>query len=166
MQEFDWSKFSLKIYIDAPMQQVHEAWTTRRNLEKWFLRKAEFTNASGMVRHEDSLIRVGDNYEWMWHGHPDTTVEHGTIIENNENDFLRFSFGKAGIVSVNLKAVEGLTEMILTQENIPTDDKSRANYHVGCSTGWTFYFANLKSILEGGIDLRNKNPKLTNVINS
>ena len=30
------------------------------------------------------------------------------------------------------------------------DDASRANYHLGCLTGWTFYLANLKSILEGG----------------
>jgi hypothetical protein len=37
---------------------------------------------------------------------------------------------------------------------------------VGCGEGWTFYLTNLKSILEGGVDLRNKEMKLKNVINS
>jgi len=59
-----------------------------------------------------------------------------------------------------------MTEMILTQDQIPTDEQSRYDYHVGCSTGWSFYEGNIKSVLEGGMDLRNKNPGLTNVINS
>jgi hypothetical protein len=40
------------------------------------------------------------------------------------------------------------------------------NYHLGCKTGWTFYLANLKSLMEGGIDLRNKNEKIQRVINA
>jgi len=54
----------------------------------------------------------------------------------------------------------------LTQSQIPLDDHSRMSYYVGCTRGWTFYLANLKSILEGGIDLRNKNNKLLHVINT
>ena len=46
----------------------------------------------------------------------------------------------------------------------PTDDKAKENWHIGCKTGWTFYMANMKSMLEGGIDLRNKNEKIQNVI--
>ena len=56
--------------------------------------------------------------------------------------------------------------MELTQEKIPLDEESKVNYHLGCMEGWTFYLANLKSILEGGIDLRNKNVNLTKVINA
>ncbi|MFI5196443.1 MAG: SRPBCC domain-containing protein [Chitinophagales bacterium] len=75
-------------------------------------------------------------------------------------------FTKAGIVTVQLKDMGDATEMILTQTQIPTDEQSRMNFHVGCSTGWTFYFANIKSILEGGLDLRNKSLSYSNVINS
>jgi hypothetical protein len=39
-------------------------------------------------------------------------------------------------------------------------------YHVGCKTGWTFYLANIKSLYEGGKDLRNKNDKLQQMLNS
>ena len=54
----------------------------------------------------------------------------------------------------------------LTQDNIPPDDNPATNLHIGCGEGWTFYLANLKSYLEGGIDLRNKNEKIQGVINS
>jgi len=54
----------------------------------------------------------------------------------------------------------------LWQENIPGDEDSKVNLHMGCTKGWTFYLTNLKSILEGGIDLRNKNISLKNVVNA
>ncbi len=166
MSQYDWSRFSQKIYINAPVQKVYDKWTTRAGLESWFLRKAEFKTPDGVLKEHDSLIQKGDTYEWMWHGHPDTTVEHGVVTEANGKDRFRFVFGKAGIVTVQLTDHGDVTEMLLTQDSIPTDEESKANYHVGCSTGWTFYEANIKSILEGGLDLRNKNPAYTNVINS
>ncbi len=166
MSNFDWSTFSLKIYIDAPKQVVYNSWAIPQNLEGWFLREANFSMADGKYRPKTEQVCIGDTYEWKWHGYCDNVCEHGTILETNGSDCFKFQFGKAGLVSVFLKEVKGKTELILKQENIPTDDKSKADYHVGCSTGWTFYFANLKSILEGGLDLRNKDPELTNVINS
>ena len=41
-----------------------------------------------------------------------------------------------------------------------------ASIYVDCSYGWTFFLANLKSVLEGGIDLRNRNVDIKNVVNS
>lgn len=167
MKPIDWSRFAHKIYLIVPMQRVYDAWTTRRNIESWFLRKGEFRMADGSIRPDDSPVQKGDTYEWMWHGHPDTTVEHGTITEANGKDRFQFVFGNAGVVTVSLKAVESnVTEMILVQDQIPDDERGRYDFHVGCSTGWTFYEANIKSILEGGMDLRNKNMAYTNVINS
>lgn len=166
MSQYDWSKFVQKIYIKAPMQAVYNAWTTRAGLESWFLRIAEFKTPDGTIREDGSPVQAGDTYSWLWHGHPDTTAEYGTVTEANGKDRFRFIFGKAGVVTIQLTDHGGLTEMLLTQDQIPTDEESKANYHVGCSTGWAFYEGNIKSILEGGLDLRNKNPALTNVINS
>jgi hypothetical protein len=39
-------------------------------------------------------------------------------------------------------------------------------FFIECGLGWTFYLANLKSILEGGLDLRNKNPEIQKMINA
>lgn len=156
----------MKIYLNAGMPQVYDAWTTRTGLEKWFLRKAEFTKPGGGIREDNSHVQKDDTYEWMWHGHPDTTAEHGVVTEANGTDRFQFIFGEAGVVTVQLRQVDDATELILTQDNIPTDEHGKTSYHVGCSTGWTFYFANIKSVLEGGSDLRNKNMAYKGVINS
>lgn len=166
MPQRDWSKFSLKIYINTSMQHVYNAWTTRTNLEKWFLRKAEFTKKDSSIRDNNGTVEVGDKYSWLWHGHPDTTTENGTVTEANGKDRFQFVFGNAGIVTVQLKEAGEMTELLLTQHDIPVDEDSKMNYHVGCSTGWTFYLANIKSVLEYGHDLRNKSLMHTNVINS
>ena len=166
MAAFDWGTFKLKIYINAPVVLVYDVWAKPAGLMNWFLRVADFKNKAGVKRDNQDTLHPGDTYEWKWHGYPDTLVEHGEVLEANGVDYFRFRFGNAGVVTVQLREVTGMTEMLLIQSDIPTDDAGRANYHVGCSTGWTFYMANLKSILEGGADLRNKNPDLTNVINA
>jgi uncharacterized protein YndB with AHSA1/START domain len=166
MTPYDWSKFSQRIYFSVPMQKVYEAWTTRARLESWFLRKAEFTSPEGAIRADNSPVQAGDTYQWLWHGHPDTTAETGSVTEANGRDRFAFIFGKAGVVTIQLTDHGDVTEMVLTQSQIPTDEKSKSDFHVGCSTGWAFYLGNIKSVLEGGLDLRNKNIAYSNVINS
>lgn len=39
-------------------------------------------------------------------------------------------------------------------------------FFIECRKGWTFYMTNLKSILENGPDLRNKNIHIREVINA
>jgi uncharacterized protein YndB with AHSA1/START domain len=151
-----WTSFSQKIKIKATVKEVYDAWTTQESLEKWFLRLAEFKTSDGKLKSINAAIQKGDVYHWRWHGHPDSVEERGTILEANGKDKVKFEFGKAGIVSVLLSEEKGETLLEIKQEEIPTDDESKLNYYVGCSTGWTFFRANLKSFLEGGIDLRNK----------
>ena len=73
---------------------------------------------------------------------------------------------ESGDCSVTIKKEEGETIVELVQDNIPDDEHGKQYWHIGCKTGWTFYFANMKSRYEGGIDLRNRNEKLQQVINS
>ncbi|TAK54902.1 MAG: SRPBCC domain-containing protein [Bacteroidetes bacterium] len=156
----DWSTFTLKIPVSSPVQKIYDMWTTRANLEAWFLRKAEFTKPDGTVRESKSSIQANDTYEWMWHGYPDSVAEHGKILAVNGKDHIKFSFGEAGIVSVHISQQEDVSIVELVQSEIPIDEQSKVNYYFGCTQGWTFYLANLKSILGGGIDLRNKNQNL------
>jgi uncharacterized protein YndB with AHSA1/START domain len=166
MSSYDWSQFRARIDVKAGLKDVYSAWTTQTSLERWFLRVAEFTKFNGVVREANSTIERGDRYRWLWHGYDDTTVERGVIEEANGSDFVRFTFAGSCIVSVKITVEGDLTIVELRQENIPLDEPSRVSYHLGCLTGWTFYLANLKSILEGGIDLRNKNEKLRNQVNA
>ena len=166
MSEYDWSKFTRRINVKVSPNRIYRAWATQDGLERWFLRLAEFSNTTGEIRKRDEFIQKDDKYTWLWHGWSDETVEYGIILKATGQDIIQFSFAKTCTVTVIIKEDSGETIVELTQENIPLDEKSKVNYHLGCMEGWTFYLANLKSILEGGIDLRNKNVNLTKVINA
>ncbi len=166
MITYDWSRFVTRININAPVEKLYKYWSTRAGMEYWFLRLCEYKNQHAELRADDELAQPGDTYRWLWHGWGDDTVEHGTILDCNGKDFIKFSFGKAGDCSVNTKQEVGETIVELIQENIPTTEQGMHYWHLGCKTGWTFYLANLKSLCEGGIDLRNRNEQLKNVVNS
>ncbi len=166
MKHHDWSQFTLKLPIKAHQQEIYDAWTIPSGLENWFLRQADFTAMDDTARDKHQPVTTTDTYVWRWHGYPDTVTETGTVLAANGKDFFQFTFGIAGTVSVRIKAIEGETVVELTQDQIPTDEESKVKFHIGCQGGWLFYLTNLKSLLEGGIDLRNKDTKLTGVLNS
>ena len=163
---YDWTHFVVRVNIRAAGKTLYDAWSTRAGIEYWFLRLSEYKKPDGSLRNNKEYVEKGDSYKWLWHGWPDETVEHGEILDCNGKDFFKFSFGKAGDCAVTIKEEVGETIVELVQDNIPDDEQGKHYWHVGCKTGWTFYLANLKSLLEGGIDLRNKNENLKNVINS
>ncbi|HUR11177.1 MAG TPA: SRPBCC domain-containing protein [Flavitalea sp.] len=166
MSAYDWSKFKCRITIDAPPEKIYIAWSTRHGLESWFLRRSELSTTTGELRGMKETVRPSDTYEWYWHGYPDTTVERGSFLDANGYDLIRFTFAKVCIVTVTIFREEGEMICELVQSQIPEDESSKVQYHLGCSLGWTFYLANLKSILEGGIDLRNKNESVREVVNA
>lgn len=166
MSHHDWSRFLLRINITAEPQKIYDAWTTQAGLESWFLRQAEFTKPGGVLRGKNESVQAGDTYEWRWHGYPDDVVERREVLKSNGRDLLSFMFSGDCMVTVRVMEEAGETLCELVQENILPDEQSRINYYHGCSIGWTFYLANLKSILEGGLDLRNKNMNLPNVVNA
>ena len=166
MKNKDWNKFCVRLNVKAEPQTIYNAWTTRAGLESWFLRIAEFTKPDGTVRPGNEHIQAGDTYEWLWHGHPDSVVERNKVLETNGKDRLQFTFSGDCIVTVTIKTEAGENIVEICQEDIPAEEDPKQNLYVQCSIGWTFYLANLKSILEGGLDLRNKNEALRSVLNS
>ena len=169
MADYDWTRFTLRINVDVAPEALYKAWVTRKGIESWFLRLSEYSRNDVLIGADDP-VQQGDRYKWQWFGYPDSLVEYGKVLPANGKDFFEFTFGgPAGSpmhVSVAFRSEEGETIVELTQYNIAVDDRSKSNFHVGCMQGWTFYLANLKSIMEGGIDLRNKNEKLKRMMNS
>jgi uncharacterized protein YndB with AHSA1/START domain len=161
-----WSEFKLRVNINAPVSEAYKAWTTADGLMGWFLRKAIFTDANGSARKNNEPIAQGDSYEWYWHGYPDTVVEKGKILETNGTDNFSFTFSLGCPVTINIYPQHGETIVELVESDLPTDDETMLKHYVGDSKGWIFYLTNLKSVLEGGLDLRNKKTELTNVITS
>ena len=163
MGNHDWTTFTKRINIKSDKAEIFNYWITQENIEKWFLSSAKFCDKDNIYRDRQSIVVPGDQYTWMWHGSADAA--HGEVILNNGIDALEFSF-LGCMVKVQVKTEHGENIVELTQSEIALDEDSRMNDYMGCSRGWTFYLTNLKSILEGGIDLRNKNINLKDVINT
>ena len=166
MSSYDWSKFELRIPINATPEVIYRALATKEGIESWFLREARFFTEESQPRTSTEYIQKGDRYTWLWHGYDDETVEHNDIIDANGHDSMSFVFAGHCIVTITIGMLDSETIVQLTQQNIPTGEDGRINIHLGCMEGWTFYLTNLKSILEGGLDLRNRNMNIGKVINS
>jgi hypothetical protein len=168
---YDWGTFTKRIDIKCSEKDAYDAWATQKGLQKWFLREATFSSPTGASVAGKEHINAGDAYKWHWYGYDDTAVEYGEIVEANGVNFLCFTFCSEAAktdmqVSVSIKQEQATTIVELKQFNIPTDDRGKSSFHVGCMEGWVFYLANLKSVLEGGVDLRNKNEQLKKMVNS
>ena len=164
----DWSHFTKRINVNAASKKLYSLWTTRENLEHWFLREASFSDSGGRLREPGEQIAEGDDYLWRWHGYPDTTFEKGKVLRADGSSF-HFTFGgpvdSPIIVEVSFPVEDGVSIVNIHQRNIPTDEASIVKYHLGCMEGWTFYLVNLKSLVEGGIDLRCRDERLQRLVN-
>jgi uncharacterized protein YndB with AHSA1/START domain len=155
MMDERWSSFKIVADIKAPVSEIYRAWTSPAGIESWFLKRAIFTGPDG-ERRADEHFQAGDKYDWRWHGFADDVFEKREILEANGRDLLKFSFSGDCIVTVSIAMHDDISLVTLTQENIPLENDPDKSIYVGCHTGWLFYLANLKSILQGGVDLRNK----------
>ena len=161
----DWRSFTLRIPIRSSPKAIYEAWATQQGLESWFLRFAQYTKPDGSIRAKTDLIQPGDEYNWLWYGYKDEVVEKREVLAANGWDKLQFRFSGDCIVTVQIQQQGGENICQLTQEMPMDEESSRQYYFVECGRGWTFYLANLKSILEGGLDLRNRDINLHPVFN-
>lgn len=163
----DWSKFERRIFINADVKQVYDAWTIPELVETWFLEKADYFNLDGTPIPKTDNVTKGCKYTWKWNNWDQ--FQDGVIYEANGKDHIRFDFGKGGMVNVNISKCERGVELVLTQENIPLDETSKMNMYVGCSNGWSFWMINLKAWLEHNILLNEKGLKTgetKNLVNS
>lgn len=162
--DHSWNAFKLRVNINAGLETVYRAWATTEGLESWFLRRAIMKDAGNTIRPADTLLQKGDRYQWYWFGYPDSITETGEILAANGKDQFRFSFAMNCPVNISLYKECGETIVELTESEIPEDEEAILNRYLSDSKGWLFYLANLKSVLEGGLDLRNRKVELANVI--
>lgn len=164
MTNFDWTTFTRRIAIKASLSSIYDAWTKKHEIESWFLSRAVYADSSGKTIGHEKSIESGYSYQWNWFLYDVT--EEGRITEANGKDFLQFTFAGECLVDVKLTTQDDYVIVELTQKNIPTDDVSKQRIRLGCDTGWSFFLVNLKSIYEGGIDLRNKDTNLRGMFNN
>ena len=164
MDNFNWTSFTKKIAINASLSELYNAWTVPKEIERWFLSKAVFQRPNGTIVGSNESIKQGDSYQWSWFLFD--VIENGKIIEANGTNLIKFTFAGDCIVAVTLTQNADNVIVELTQSNIPTDNQSKRGIRIGCDSGWSFFLVNLKSIYEGGIDLRNKDENLKGMLNN
>lgn len=164
MENFDWTSFTKKIAVRAELSDIYNAWTKAEELEKWFLEKVSFFDGNQEPLSKGKNAEKDNMYEWLWYLYDDSMK--GKIVSANGKDQLQFTFEGNCLIDINLSEKEDYTIVELRHHNIPTDDYSKQYIRLGCSNGWHFYLTNLKSVYEGGLDLRNKDTNLNPMINN
>lgn len=164
MENFDWTSFTKRIAVKSTLSEIYNAWTKASELEKWFLKKVDFYNLDKTSFEHNATVVENIHYVWYWYSY-DEPME-GTIMSVNGKDFIQFTFEGECLVDVRLEDIDEYVIVTLRHHNIPLDNNSKQYVRLGCSNGWTFYLTNLKSIYEGGLDLRNKDEKLPPMINN
>jgi uncharacterized protein YndB with AHSA1/START domain len=164
VKNFDWTSFTKRIAVKSSLSEIYDAWTVASKLESWFLERVVFGASEEKPDQPVSHAQTGSSYSWYWYLEP--TPMNGKIVEANGKDFIQFTFEGPSVVDVRLTTLDEYVLIELRHHSIPQDDNSKQNIRLGCSNGWAFYLHNLKSIYEGGIDLRNKDPKLGVMINN
>ncbi len=163
MNNFDWTSFTKRIAVKSSLSEIYQAWTVAAHLEKWFLERVVFHVGETQLE-STSPVQGGMQYDWYWY--LDATPMRGEILSTNGKDFIQFTFEGTSLVDVKLSTLDEYVIVELRHHNIPQDDHSKQHVRLGCSNGWAFYLHNLKSVYEGGLDLRNKDPKLGVMINN
>ena len=67
-----------------------------------------------------------------------------------------YTFGGAMRIDVTFLDREGAVEVRVEQTGCATQDPDRAWQHLNCRSCWVYFLTNLKSVLEHGTDLRDR----------
>lgn len=142
-KKYNWSEFTLSVAIEAPVEKIFQMWTESDKLRKWFPADARMD------------LKKGGDYEWKW---TRGLKETGKILNFKKPSKLSFTFADS-ICDVSIRKNKRGSVVELHQYNIPVTEEHKSDTHLNCNNGWTFYLINLKTFLEYGIDLREKDSK-------
>jgi len=146
-----WRRLVQRIDVRAPLPAVYAAWATAEGLMGWFPMEAVITDAGGNERGPGAVAEAGDRFRFSW---PTGHTEEGEFLEADGARRLRFTFGDAIQVSAGLEEAEGGDVMVTLEQTQDRSDEENLRILLGFKEGWAFYLTNLKSVLEGGLDLR------------
>lgn len=165
LEQYKWTEFNQREYINAPRHEVFYKWITSENIITWFIAEAVYNYDGGKIRRPGKKIKAGDEYNWTFF--QGITVK-GRILEVIENEVLSFTFGKKEpgseedvIVEVKFfSEADNKTTIELCQKNISDSEYGQVTYNLSCMLGWSYFLMNLRSIFEAGNDLREKDKGL------
>ena len=151
MDPEEWKQFVQIIYVEAPMGTVYASLTTAKGMAGWASMEAALTAADGTEVAPGEPAVQGTKFQLIWHtGHG----EKGEFLEANGSDRLRYTFGEGIEVTFTLEEVDDGSVKVKLVQTQDRSDEENLKILLGFKEGWGFYLTNLKSVLEGGLDLR------------
>lgn len=148
----DWATFDLYVAINAAPETVLNKWSTINGMESFFVQMMQITGPHGEFRAPESLAKSGDRFVWRWHNGRRVTGEY--LASDSENE-VRFTFGESRI-SVAVQSYKNGSLLHLKQYDIPDTEDARMHIHVNCRAAWVYFLTVLKTLLEHGVDGRDK----------
>jgi len=149
---YDWTRFTVHMYCRAPLDRVWSAWSTAAGLESFFIARATHTAADGTERGPKDEAQAGDAYCWDF---CQPFQLRGAFRSVERPHRIAFSFGGME-TTVSLRDAGDAVDVELHQIGCRTDDPGRVGDHLNCRSCWVFFLTNLKSVLESGTDLRDR----------
>ena len=148
----DWGQFDVHVFIAAKPVDVIDRWLTIDGMESFFVKMMRITTPDGVERAVDESARPNDHFIWRWHN--GRTVS-GLFLQPSRDNEARFTFGESE-VSVRTARFKDGTLLRLRQENIPDTETDRMHVHVNCRASWVYFLTVLKTLMETGVDCRDK----------
>ena len=174
----DWLGFTQAIHVRAAVPAAWRMLATCEGLERWFLLRADAWTHDGRQWLRDRGLEQGARLRLTWPSAESTDAAGWTIPgEVSEDDEvlrteapqrirLGWYEGRGWVEFRVAPRPDGRVTVELEQRMHPTGDfKLLEGAYTGCREGWAFYLANLKSVLEHGIDLREAAPDRTGLVN-
>lgn len=187
----DWTGFVQAVHIQASPGEAWSMFATPSGIERWFTASAETTRGDRVIGGSE-VFQPADRVRFVWivpspetapaggSGSPSEAETNGapaTVEMPETNEILEVVPGRRlrhgwyeGKGWVEYRVLPHREERRVTieleQRMDPAHDFALLEgAYVGCRQGWAFYLANLKAVLEHGLDLREPRPDRRDLIN-
>ena len=148
----DWAQFDLHVAINAEPERILEVWSTIDGMESFFVEMMRITRPDGVERATNEIAEPGDKFVWRWQNGRRVLGKYQKPEADNE---VRFTFGESKIC-ISVKPYRGGSLLRLKQYDIPETEEARMHVHANCRGGWVYFLTVLKTLLENGVDGRDK----------
>jgi uncharacterized protein YndB with AHSA1/START domain len=148
----DWTCFHLYVAIDAPVESLFNAWATSGGMESFFVEMMVIRNADGKLLEPGETTSIGCGYTWRWDSGALVTGEFLDVIRNRE---VSFTFGESK-VRIRIHPQQSGNILELCQYDMEDTEENRMHLHTNCRAAWVYFLTVLKTLLEQGIDGRDR----------
>jgi uncharacterized protein YndB with AHSA1/START domain len=148
----DWTRFQLYVAIDATPDHIFRSWSTSQGMEGFFVEMMAIRDQDGRLLDPDEPVSRGCHYVWRWDSGALVSGEFLDVLPGRE---LSFTFGESK-VRIRLQTQQTGTILELCQFDMKDTEQNRMHLYTNCRSAWVYFLTVLKTLLEHGIDGRDK----------